>query len=177
MADELPSAPAKRTRAPVKFTPAHAERIIDQIAHGKPLTVLCREPGMPAWRTVYDNLDKDPEFAARFRTAREMGADMIAEMALEDLQAEPRRIEIVDQDGKTVERRVDPGWVQWQRIVFEGRLKLLSKWCAGKYGDRLQVDGGANMQLLVITGVRDAAASIADRAQLALPEPEAEVVD
>src|SRR5580765_3929475 len=89
-----PAVPAKRTRAPVRFTDAHKERIIDAIAHGKPLTQIRREPGMPSWRATYEHLEKDPEFAARFRTARDLGGDAIAEQALADLQAEPKRIEV-----------------------------------------------------------------------------------
>lgn len=125
--------------APSKRTPEVEERLIEGISEGIPLQPLCREEGMPAWRTVYDWMESDPAFAARIARAREVGADAIASESLEIVDEEPQR----GPDGK-----IDSGWVAHQKLRAEHRLKLLAKWSPKKYGDRVEnvhtgADGGA----------------------------------
>lgn len=110
-----------------------ANSIIEWISDGKPLREFCRQKGAPNWRTVYLWLEKDDEFRARFAQARDMGADAIAEEALEILDQFPLMA-----DGKDGSR-IDSGHVSWMKNRFEGRLKLLSKWNPNKYGDKLDV--------------------------------------
>lgn len=124
--------------APSKRTPEVEERLIEGISEGIPLQPLCREEGMPAWRTVYDWMESDPAFAARIARAREVGADAIANESLEIVDEEPQR----GPDGK-----IDSGWVAHQKLRAEHRLKLLAKWSPKKYGDRVEnvhtgADGG-----------------------------------
>jgi hypothetical protein len=106
------------------------DQIIDWLSDGQTLRSFCRQPGMPAFRTVYDWCDKDEEFFARFARAREVGHDMIAEETLELVDTRPESI--VDQNGVS---KIDSGYVQWQRIRIDQRLKLLAKWNPRKYGE------------------------------------------
>ena len=112
------------------------ERIVEGLSAGTPLRELCRQDGMPAWRTVYDWLEADPDFAARFARAREMGFDAIAEEALEIADdgsndwMERRR-----KDGST-EEVVNSEHVQRSKLRIETRLKLLAKWSPKRYGDK-----------------------------------------
>lgn len=124
--------------APSRRTPEVEGRLIEGISEGIPLQSLCREEGMPAWRTVYDWMESDPAFAARIARAREVGADAIASESLEIVDEEPQR----GPDGK-----IDSGWVAHQKLRAEHRLKLLAKWSPKKYGDRVEnvhtgADGG-----------------------------------
>ena len=124
--------------APSKRTPEVEERLIEGISEGIPLQPLCREEGMPAWRTVYDWMESDPAFAARIARAREVGAGAIASESLDIVDEEPQR----GPDGK-----IDSGWVAHQKLRAEHRLKLLAKWSPKKYGDRVEnvhtgADGG-----------------------------------
>lgn len=105
--------------------------ICEQIADGIPLREICRQPGMPAWRTVYDWVGADEAFAAAIARAREMGHEAIAEETVEMVDAEPER----GPDGK-----VDPGWVAYTKLRVEHRLKLLAKWSPKKYGDKVQTE-------------------------------------
>jgi len=135
--------PKKRGR-PVEPVPQdHQDAIIAWIADGKPLREYCRMQGAPNWRTVYAWLEKDPPFSARFARARDAGADAIAEEALAIIDATPSRAET---DGSS---RVDPGYVQWQRIRAEYRLKLLAKWNPRRYGDRLDLSSDSAAGLLI----------------------------
>lgn len=121
-----------------KRTPEVEARLVDGISEGVPLQQLCREPGMPAWRTVYVWMEEDPEFGARIARARDVGADAIAAQSLDIVDEAPER----GPDGK-----VDSGWVAHQKLRAEHRLKLLAKWSPKKYGDRVEnvhtgADGG-----------------------------------
>ena len=55
------------------FSQEIADKVCERIAQGEPLRQICRDDEMPAWRTVYDWLDAEPEFAARIARAREIG--------------------------------------------------------------------------------------------------------
>ena len=114
-----------------------AESLIAWISEGRPLREWCRQPGNPAWRTVYEWMDKDAEFDARIARAREDGYDVIADqcMALADDQP------------------LDQVYVAWRRLQVETRLKLLAKWNPKKYGDRQAVAHEGGVTLNVITGV------------------------
>ena len=136
--------------APSKRTPEVEVRLIEGISEGIPLQPLCREEGMPAWRTVYGWMESDPAFAARIARAREVGADAIASESLEIVDEEPQR----GPDGK-----IDSGWVAHQKLRAEHRLKLLAKWSPKKYGDKIQAEhtganGGAIQVASTVTFVR-----------------------
>lgn len=121
--------------------------ICEQIADGIPLREICRQSGMPAWRTVYDWVGADEAFAAAIARAREMGHEAIAEETVEMVDAEPER----GPDGK-----VDPGWVAHTKLRVEHRLKLLAKWSPKKYGDKLDTTvsapGGGPAQFNLTVG-------------------------
>lgn len=107
------------------------QHICDAISEGVPLREICREPGMPAWRTVYVWMGADAEFDAAIARARGLGADAIAEESLSIVDAKPER---------TMTGAVDPGSVAHAKLRAEHRLKLLAKWHPKKYGDKLEID-------------------------------------
>jgi hypothetical protein len=117
---------------PTKRTPAVEKRIIDGLCDGTPLRELCRQEGMPNWRTVYLWQERDADFAAQVARARDTGTDAIAEQALDLIDTEPVR----------VEGKIDPGYVQWKRAQVDTRLKLLACWNPKKYGSKQTVDVG-----------------------------------
>lgn len=124
---------------PVEPVPAgQMEAIIVWISEGNPLREYCRKKGAPAWRTVYDWLEKDKDFAARFACARDMGADAIAEQALEiantPLEGVTRKM------GKDGLEETFEDMLGHRKLQVETRLKLLAKWNPKKYGDKLEVD-------------------------------------
>ncbi len=118
------------------------EEILVWIAQGQPLREYCRIEGNPAFRTVYDWLDKDKEFAARFAQARDVGADVIAEEALSIIDTFP--LEAVSDSGS----RLDSAHVAWLKNRAEMRLKLLAKWNPKKYGDRTVLAGDPDNPLM-----------------------------
>jgi predicted secreted protein len=124
-------------RPPEPVPQAKANEIIEWIASGQTLREFCRQEGNPAWRTVYEWLEKDEEFAARFARAREMGHDAIAEECLEIIDSEAEMAETFSQSGGSKHR--DSAHVSWMKNRVEMRLKLLAKWNPKKYGDKVDV--------------------------------------
>ena len=93
---------------------------------------------MPAWQTVYDWMNRDKELSVAIARARELGQDAIAEDTLQMVDSEPQR----GPDGK-----IDPAWVQLQKLRVEQRLKLLAKWNPKRYGDRIQTEHSGSIGL------------------------------
>ena len=126
----------KVTKRATLQTPEVIDSILYQIADGIPLREICRQDGMPAWRTVYDWLNASEDFATRFARAREIGTDAIAEDTLKIIDTPPAKV--YDKDGF---ERIDSGHVTWQKNRVEHRLKLLAKWNPKRYGDKTIVSG------------------------------------
>lgn len=116
---------------PAKITPQVIEEVLSRIAQGETLAALGRELGFhpQSWA---DRMRADEGLAVAYAHARDVGADALAEQALELIDAEPAR----------VEGRVDAGHVAWRRAQVDTRLKLLACWNPKKYGQKQQVDVG-----------------------------------
>ena len=123
------------------------EEICDWIAHGKTLRSYCRLKGKPSWRTIYNWLDKDSEFSSRFTQVRMMGADAIAEVALELIDTPPVLT------GSEDSPKLDNAHVNWMRNRADLRLKLLAKWFPQRYGDRVGLDHTGDIKLVINTGI------------------------
>ena len=52
--------------------------------------------------------------------------------------------------------RMDNSHVNWMRSRADLRLKLLAKWYPQEYGDRVGIDGKADINLTISTGVPQA---------------------
>ena len=119
--------PPKKIGRPRKKPPKNqVDAICFWVSEGKTLSAYCREPNTPAFRTVYDWIDKDPEFAAQFARARIIGHDSIANECFEIADEMPP----IDDRG-----RMDNGFVSWQKNRIWTRTQLLAKWDRRRYGD------------------------------------------
>lgn len=146
----MPKAPKatepKPRGRPSKYTPEIADAICLRIASGETLRAICRDDDMPGWVTVYRWLEADAVFSERFARARDMGADAIAQQALEiaDTPLEGVRVETeAGENGKVKEVRED--MLGHRKLQIETRLKLLAKWFPKKYGDKLAVGGADDL--------------------------------
>ncbi len=127
---------------PTKRTTEVEERIISGLCEGTPLRELCRQAGMPNWRTVYDWIAADADFATRVAHARDVGFDAIAEDVL-DIADDGTNdyVERKRKDGST-DTVLDSEHVQRSKLRIETRLKLLACWSPKKYGSKQTVDVG-----------------------------------
>lgn len=120
------------------YTQKIADEICERLSEGEPLRQICRDAHLPAWRTVYDWIKADEDFAARIARARELGFDAIAEEALEIANTPVIGVETEDDGEKVKVKRSDA--LGHRKLQVETRLKLLAKWCPKKYGDRLATE-------------------------------------
>jgi hypothetical protein len=138
----------RKTGRPSKYTPEIATKIVEQLSEGIPLREICRQEGMPAWRTIYDWMYQDDVsgaasvgLSAAIARAREIGYDKMAEECIE-IANTPMFGEVKTIDGdKLIVRRED--MLGHRKLQIETRLKLLAKWNPKKYGDRLTHAGDA----------------------------------
>lgn len=100
------------------------EELLSRTEKGEPLTRICADERMPKRRTVYDWLEANEEFSARFRAARARGVHALAEECLE----------IADKPSK------DPVEVADKRVRIDTRLRLAGKWLPAVYGEKIDVN-------------------------------------
>ncbi len=126
--------PTTRAKRLTTQTPEVEERLIAGLCDGVALRVLCRQEGMPKWRTVYDWIAADAAFAARVAHARDLGFEAIAEDIL-DIADDGSNdyVERARKDGSS-ETVLDSEHVQRSKLRIETRLKLLACWNPKKYG-------------------------------------------
>ncbi|MES2920087.1 MAG: hypothetical protein V4819_00975 [Verrucomicrobiota bacterium] len=132
---------------PSTFTPRIAEEICGRIAEGEPLAEICRDPKMPATRTVSDWRRHREEFDDDFQRARDEGFDALAVECLR-IADDTSRDTIETENGP----RPDNEWIARSRLRIDTRLKLLSKWDPKRYGERVEIEQDSNVELVVTIG-------------------------
>ena len=119
-------------------------KIVNKLAKGIPLAVICRERDMPAVRTVSWWKTKHPEVREALDDAREAGHDAIAWRMTETAAG----------------RGDSKGDVVRDKLLIETWVKLLAKWNS-RYSDKLEVN---------VTQTIEIGAALADaRARLVRP--------
>ena len=140
--------PAKKPRGkPTKYDEALMTEILTRIAEGEYLRAICREEGMPAWRTIYDWLERDEELSARFARARDIGGDAIFEETLMIADNPHYGVKSVESDKGAYVTTED--MLGHRKLQIETRFKMLSKWNPKKYGDRQILAGDADNPVAV----------------------------
>lgn len=116
------------------------QRVLEALASGVPLAVVCRSDGMPTAKTIREWADGDEELSFAIARAREEGFDVIAAECL-DIADETGRDTIRTEAGE----RADVEWISRSKLRIETRLKLLAKWDPKRYGELVKLgnsDGG-----------------------------------
>ncbi|HEV2540207.1 MAG TPA: hypothetical protein VGU03_10920 [Frateuria sp.] len=123
-------------------------KICARLATGKePMAVICRDLKVPV-RTVNDWRAADPDIAAQFDEARDLGYDAIAHDTLviadTPLVGVVEKLELVkSKNGRSklvVTERRNEDMLGHRKLQVETRLKLLAKWDPRRYGDKQQLD-------------------------------------
>ena len=106
---------------PSNYSPEIANEICERLSTGEPLAKICRDPHMPGYSTVRKWEGENDEFLALSSRARKDGTHWLADEC----------IEIADNG------EIDP---QHKRIMVDTRIRLIGKWNAREYGDKLEID-------------------------------------
>lgn len=114
---------------PSSKTPEIVEAICIRLSHGETLQKICSDEEMPNFSTVWRWEQEDEQFCKLSARAREIGTHYIADDC----------INIADNP------TLDPAD---KRIRIDTRVRLIGKWNAKKYGDRMVVAGDPDAPLL-----------------------------
>lgn len=117
---------ARPVGRPSIYSDELAQAICERLAQGEPLARICDDEAMPDFSTVW-RWDRDnAEFRKLSMRARELGTHFLADDCLR----------IADEEGKEPADK---------RVRIDTRLRLIGKWNAKTYGDKVRhVGGGAD---------------------------------
>lgn len=150
-----------------------AEEIVERLSNGEPLRQICRDEHMPSWRTVYDWIDANKEFAARIAHARELGEEAIAQEAL--MIADTPLMGERSKSGKDGVEVWSEDMLGHRKLQIETRLKLLAKWNPKKWGEKVTTTHEGGDKPLEVNGVSDI--DVARRIWFALSKAERSLKD
>lgn len=154
---------------PSLYSPELLDQIVQRLSAGEPMAQICRDPGMPAARTVRDWISQKDDVSAAIARAREDGEDWLAAECLLIADApkegvieeyERRMIDNPDDpDGEKVEefvitKRKVEDMLGHRKLQIETRLKLLAKWNPRKYGENVNLTGHVTLEQLVAGSMR-----------------------
>ena len=149
---------------PKPYDEAVAQVICERIIEGQSLREICRDPDMPGKDTVYKWLAVTPTFADAYTRAREHQCDAWADDMREIADdATNDYMERIGKDGVS-ERVPDPETVQRSKLRIDTLKWLMSKYSPKRFGDRIDVNMSATVEVGVIP---DAELEARTRARLA----------
>lgn len=131
---------SKRTR--VHFDDDQIEELLSRLEEGEALSTICKDPRMPAYRTVYAWLEEGtgPDgFDAQFRAARARGLDKIADDCIAIADDGTNDVVINPETGMP---SVNQEVIQRSKLRIDTRLRLLGKWNRSKYGEGVDITSG-----------------------------------
>lgn len=132
---------------PTLYSPEVTTRICTELMDGKSLRSICEADDLPECATIFNWLQKYPEFFEQYAQAREVQADLMADEIC-DIADDGSNdwMDRQSKDGETI-RVVDHEHIQRSRLRVDARKWVASKLKPKKYGDRVSteisgVDGG-----------------------------------
>ena len=139
----------KKNGRPSKLTEELVSEILSRLSEGEPLAQICRDDGMPAYRTANDWKNSSEQLSAAFARAREEGEDVLAVQCLEIADdATNDWMDRKPEDEQPLGWRLNGEHIQRSKLRIETRLKLLAKWNPKKYGDKLALGGADDLPAL-----------------------------
>lgn len=143
---------------PSKYSEEIARSICEQLSEGIPLREICRQEGMPAWRTVYDWMWKNEALSTAIAHARDIGYDKMAEECLyiaDNLHIGQKKVYSSGaEEGEDSMTVTEEDMLGHRKLQIETRLKLLAKFNPKRYGDYKAPEERVDMTVIDVK-VRD----------------------
>lgn len=112
---------------PTSYTHGRGQLVCARLAGGEPLAHICRDPAMPALRTVHDWRAAHPDFAIAYLAAREAFFEALAAQCLDIANTPQIGLETTTKvDGRMEEKRSD--MLGHRKLQIDTRLRLLARW-------------------------------------------------
>ena len=137
------------------YSQALAEQFCVHVMSGMTINQIQQLPGMPSMPTVFRWLidDRKPEFREMYARAKEVQAELMADDIVR-ISDETEVTSVMTPEGE-VDLKLDATAVARNRLRVDARKWVAAKLLPKKYGDKLGVDHGGNINLTVNTGVPD----------------------
>lgn len=134
----MKAAPAKMGR-PTTYNEAFRDAFCERVAAGESVRSICRDDDYPEMKTIFRWLSKHEDFRHLYDKAKEMAMMAMAEEIM-DIADDGRNDTYVDEEGRP---RVDTDVIQRSRLRVDTRKWLMSKLAPKKYGDKVDLNHGA----------------------------------
>ena len=118
----------------IKKDPVLIDRIIQLASTGESLNKICKRAGMPTYANAFRWLNADTETRDRYRAAREIGYEILADEIIDITEEHP--------DIDRIEVLTPVGYMRRQLLRTEARKWALSKMLPKKYGDKVDLNHG-----------------------------------
>lgn len=112
---------------PSSYSQEVADEICARLSKGEPLSVICSDEHIPSFQTVYNWEKAQPEFLEASTRARQIGTHYLAYDSL--------RVA----DDMTID-------AAHKRVMVDTRLRLIGKWNARQYGDKIEHEHSGSIQ-------------------------------
>jgi hypothetical protein len=112
---------------PSTYNQEVADEICSRLSKGEPLSVICSDEHIPSFQTVYNWEKARPGFLEASTRARMIGTHYLAYDSLrvaDDLTIDPAH----------------------KRVIVDTRLRLIGKWNARQYGDKIEHEHSGSIQ-------------------------------
>lgn len=118
-----------------------ALRICTELATGRSLASVCREPWAPPLRSMWEWMLRHPEFRAIYERAKMEAADALFEEIL-DIADDGTNDWVKSADPENPGYKFNGEHFQRSRLRVDTRKWMVAKMKPKKYGDRLELAGG-----------------------------------
>lgn len=120
-----------------------ADFVCDEVARGRSIIKISKDPGMPSHPTIYSWLQKHPDFFAKYARAKTIQAEFLADEAIE-IADDGLNDTYVDKEGN---EKVNSDHIARSRLRVDTRKWYASKVAPKRWGEKIMqevtgTDGG-----------------------------------
>ena len=127
------------------------DEICEQIADGKSLRAICRQDDMPATSSVMRWIANSEKLQEQYARATDLRAENMFEDILDI--ADDGANDWMEREGG--EQVLNGEHVQRSRLRIDARKWVLSRMKPKKYGDKLDIDHGGNLNITLPQGTQN----------------------
>lgn len=125
-----------------RFTEEIADLIIERMADGQSLREICRDEGMPSFRTVLNWVTSNPEFGAAYALAQDVRASALFDdlLGIADDGRNDWMEKHDEKSGQLIGWRENGEAIRRSALRVDARKWVLARMAPKRYGDRQTVE-------------------------------------
>jgi len=136
----------KKAGRPSSYTPEVADDICRRLIEGESLRAICRDEGAPGLMTVFDWIERHPEFRDKYARARELQAEVQVD-EMQEIADDGRNdwMEKLGRDGQGIGWVLNGEAVARSKVRLEQRRWFAEKLLPKKYGTKVAIGGADDL--------------------------------